>query len=576
MPFLSRSRVLLKRKIRVPLLFSLVLLGLLACNGGEHGSGERPGDGPKEPEFALMPVLDPSPATHEAYKFSKSEAIQRVVEKVSGNTTARAWRFAKGFCARSKEPELREALLRYGQKQLLGNPDTAPLRNVIQILGDRAEEEASPFLRKALDHSHPGVRTDALRALVQCADRTTVLLLMKGFATFSPSGQGLVLRILARRGEPGLTARFFRGILDGRVAPERLSGLHAELLDALKRAERPELSLATLRGKILAFPENLRAVVAMELHRSGGEEGRAYLLQALKRAKDPAFRAGLINALAERDPEASIREIEVLAGDKEALVRGAVTGFFARIPGERSTSILEVLASDPDLSVRRGAFRALRGRKTQIFGEVLGELREATGTKFRLLRDLCIEARIAEIVPILEERIQRIGQGTQGLRPLLQALGHLRSPRGIPALMRVFRSPPRWISRKNGIDTVSYSALMMANIPGSEDRLMPLYEQLKGDSLRRSHLLGALADLAALSSDAEGLARRSKIHRFFREKVLYNPHAPTRERVQVLGYLKEALDFPDWARLKKLSKAPPQGDPEPFAARVRNFLWEFF
>jgi HEAT repeat protein len=522
-----------------------------------------------------MPILAASPSTQAAYSFSKPEAIQRVVEKVSGNTTARAWRFAKSFCVRSKELSLKEALLRYGEKQLLGNPDSSPLRNVIQILGDRGEKDASPFLRKALDHSHPGVRTDALRALAQCADKTTILLLEKGFATFSPSGQALVLKILANRGEVKETVRFFRGILDGKIAPERRSGLHSELLDALKRAKRPQLSLRTLRGKILAFPQNLRAVVAMELHRSGGEEGRVFLLQALQKAKTAAFRAGLVNALAEQVPEASLREIEVLAGDKEALVRGAVTGFFAKIPGKRSTAILEVLASDPDLSVRRGAFRGLRGRSTSVFSDVLGELREATGTKFRILRDLCIEARIPGLVPIIEERIQRT-KGTQGLRPLLQALGHLRSKEGIAVLIKVFRSKPKWLSKKNGIDTLSYSALMLANIPESEEALIDLFGQIQGDLLRRSHILGALADLALLSSNAEGLARGRRIHQFFREKVLFYSQSPLRERIQVLGYLKGSLNFRDWARLKKVVQSASDQEQNKFSAWVQDFLWEFF
>ena len=535
-----------------------------------------PAKTPPEGGFALMPVLSPSPPTRVVYTFSKPEMIERLVEKVSGNTTARAWRFAKSFCIRSRDPALREALLRFGQKQLLGNPDSSPLRNVIQILGDRGEEDASGFLRKALDHSHPGVRTDALRSLAQCADKTTVLLLERGFSTFSPSGQALVLKILAKRGDIPETARFFRGILDGKIAPERLSGLHAELLDALKRAKRPQLSLATLRGKILAFPENLRVVVAMELHRSGGEEGRVFLLQALKKAKTAAFRAGLINALAERVPKASLREIEVLAGDKDPLVRGAVTGFFAKIPGKRSTALLEVLASDPDLSVRRGAFRALRGRSTPVFSEILGEIREATGTKFRILRDLCIEAGLSGLVPIIEARIHRLGGKVQGLRPLLQALGHLRRKEGIPVLLKVFQEPPRWISKKNQIDTVSYSALMLANIPESEQALLDLFGKLKGDRLRRSHILGALADLAALSSDAQGRARAKRIHRFFREVVLFSPKAPTRERQQVLGYLKESLDFKDWKRLKKISRASPETEPGGFPSRVQDFLWEFF
>ncbi len=568
--------MILKRIPRSLVLSVAILpLSLLGCGKDSPKQGTPKEKGSSAEEFALISILEPSPPTKAAYIFSKPEVIQRVVEKVSGNTTARAWRFAKSFCARSGDPALKEALLRYGQKQLLGNPDSSPLRNVIQILGDRGEEDASPFLRKALDHSHPGVRTDALRALAQCADQTTVFLLEKGFATFSPNGQGLVLKILAKRGEIQKTAQFFRGILDGKVAPERLSGLHAELLEALKRAHRPKLSLATLRGKILAFPENLRAFVAMELHLSGGEEGRTFLLQALQKAKTPAFRAGLINALAQHAPEASLREIEVLAGDKEPLVRGAVTGFFAKIPGKRSTAILEVLASDPDLSVRRGAFRGLRGRSTPVFQDILGELREATGTKFRLLRDLCVEAGVSGLVPIIEARIQET-KGTQGLRPLLQALGHLRSEKGIPALIKVFKAPPRWLSRKNGIDTVSYSALMLANIPGSEKPLKRLLGEFQGDGFRRSHILAALADLAALSANSEGLERGKRIHRFFREEILFSSKGPLRERIQVLGYLKGSLDFKDWARLKKIATTSTDGEPGQFAAWVQDFLWEFF
>ncbi|MAE76247.1 MAG: hypothetical protein CMJ85_05180 [Planctomycetes bacterium] len=548
--------------------FSIGLLIALLAQGASAAPAQ---DGARE----VTPVVldDPSQPAKKVWQFTRSQALRRVVHKLPGQTTRRAWHFAKTMLGRVPGEEVVEELIDYLQQQLLSEGETAPARNCIEAMKRSGKTVYAASLMLASRHPKRTVREAALRGLESCADQASIEDLTRQFAEIDLRRQALVIKIVARRGDPRAAASFLRQLVQGEVTPTNLGNLRYRVLVAFEDRPRAAVVRGTLDGLMDLFGSRAagpKEVVARQLHIAGSEEGRKELVRRLRTAKDPAQQAVLISALGERGPELSRREVEEFAGSDAVPLRLAVAGFLAKIPGRQVVPTLEILASDGDLGVRQAALVGLRGRSSREVNRLVAAVDTAVGTQLRTTLSLLIEIGEPAVVPKVIARLDR-AEG-RGRRMFLQTLGRLRRPEATEALIAEFCAPPVMIHDR--FDSVTYSAVLLANIVESEPQLWAAYGRLGKDMARRSHLLKTLANIAfAGGADAESQARLERI-RARLLAIVFDTGAPTRDRVQVLTYVDQTLTLDDAMKLKRLLKVKGQ-DPA-FVRQLNDFLWEFF
>ncbi|MFQ5503803.1 MAG: HEAT repeat domain-containing protein [Planctomycetota bacterium] len=523
--------------------------------------------------FKPIPLFDPPARRKLSYAFSSSESIERVVRKLDGATTKRAWDFSKGLLGRSTDPEVLAAVIDYLKKHLLSTGDTAPAVNALEVMQRSGNSVYAGAVLEATAHLRETVRIDALRALATCADEDAARQVAGTFSPLwdsRPRTQSLIIRVVAKRHAPEKAARFLRRVLAGDLGANR-SFLRTQVLQALSEGAPPETIRATLEGG-LAGLKPLEAVMAAKLlHESGSEEGRLLLLDRLAKAKDVKLKLLCIKALAGRDPDRSRAEVERFVVDGDPRLRAAVATYLGTIPGKGTTRSLEVLARDSETIVRRAAFAMLKGRgPCPVLERVIEDLKTVTGTR---LREALIEVQLAgdsRAVAVIDARLRNSAGAER--RAFLQALGSLEGAASVEALCREFLRPPLVISENLEIDSASYAALMLSNHPEAHDRLWELYDSLKNDPVRTSHVLMALNNIAKAPHAPNALTRRI-VGRF--RSILYDGSAPARDRTQVLGYLTRELGFEDCANLKRMLRRQKQTDPG-FRTLVNDYLWELF
>ena len=160
-------------------------------------------------------------------------------------------------------------------------------------------------------------------------------------------------------------------------------------------------------------------------------------------------------------------------------------------------------------------------------------------------------------------------------RVYLQALGRSRAPEAVAPLIAVIQAPPVVVIPSAGMDSCSYAAQIVANIPESEEALWKLHASLGKDLVRRSHVIDALGRVALLGEDGVGKERRARIHARFRTQFM-DPKTPPRERLQLLSsMLMHSMVMGDAMRLKRMLRVE-EGAEKVFADTINNLLFELF
>lgn len=567
-----------RNMVRVSITILLFAFLSVSCGGGEEapGGGEEggptSGTAPRQARFFdPLPLDEPWAASRALYRFSRGEALGRLIERLPGGTTARAWRFAKGFLSRLHDPDVIERVGAYLDTWLLGSLDTAPLLNGLEVMEGSGDERYDPWIRKAIGHPKGRVQAAALKALERCAKPETVAALCDRFDRVTPGSRIRILRILIKAGKPSVAVPFLRSVLAGERGLREAPELRVRILATFEEGADPQIVRGVLEGNLGRFRGKDGLLAARLLHEAGSEEGRAWLLRALAKSGDPLGTASLIAALGVRAAASSRREVADHAASESPLVRQNVAAFFGGIRDKASTRILEVLLNDEDATVQRAAARALRGRPSSSLRRLTEDLGGLSGSRFRQRLALCVDAGLAAAIPVLRRRL-RDADGAER-RLLLQALGHMRLPEGVPVLLEELRAPSRVLSESKKIESVGYAALMLSNIPSALEPVWKAYRELRGDPVRRSHLLGCIANLSRLEGKEDGGLHARAVRLL--KRVLYDPTAPVRDRNQVLGYLKGDLDLEDWKRLKEIAEGIGK-DPKGFPGIANDFLWTLF
>lgn len=549
---------------------SWVGLACLAGCGQNPAAGKGAGG---TGAVAPVPLDEPSPVAHRVYDYSWAQALERVVGKLPGQTTSRAWHCAKLLLAREKGEEVQQALIRFLERSLRTTADDAPARNAIEVMRRAGDPVFSPVLYRASGHILRPLREEALKALRECADEATIDQLLGGFGKRDVRTQALLIRIVARRYPAPKAVAFLRDVLRGELTRDHLPELRLQVVEALEDRVSPAVVRGTLAGCLELLPAKLGAVAAKQLHRAGAEEGRRALLRFLAQAKDALGVAELIGALGEREPKRSQRLVLERAFDPAAdprILRAAAL-FLRHVDGEQAVGALEALAGHENIDVRRAAMIGLRGRSEPVSSRFLDQIETATGTELRAVLELAIAAEEAAAVPRIVRRLER-AEG-KDRRIFIQALGRSRQPAAVDTLIREIEREPVVLGRD--IDSVSYAAIVITNIAEAEQSLWRLYDRLDRDVARRSHLLKTLANLAASGTEPADLERRQRIYRRFRA-IVFDAAAPRHDRTQLLYYLKKDLGLDDCMALRKLLRRPPDREDQAFQRIVNDFLHEFF
>ena len=518
------------------------------------------------------PLADPSPRAPRRYDFGYNDALARVVEKLRGGTTFRAWHFSKLVLAREEGEEVDRALIAYLERSLLHEGENAPVRNVIEVMRRTGRTAFAQVLLRASQHRLRTTREAAMRALARCADAATARRLVELAPKVHVRTQALIMRVAANRLPTDEAVSFLRKLISGEITQEELGQLRYQLLQCFEEGAPEDVVRGTLEDKLGLFPKSSFLVAAKFLHRAGSENGRRALLRKLDETKEPMQRAQIIGALAERVPEASAdRVLELVGASKDRAMQLALCALLDGVKTDNATAMLEVLASDDPSPVVEAALRALRGRKTQIAPRWISELEGATGSRLRQVIQALVATGDGRAVAPLVARLE----AAKGInrRLYVQALGRLGHANAIAPLLEVFQAAP--ISFGPVGDSVSYTAVVMTNIEAIEGAAWKLYAKLDKDEVRRSHLLKTLANLARSTNDEAGKARERRI--FARmKKMLMDASTPERDRLQVLHYLKPALGLEDAMRLKRLVGRGAKAGSAQFLGKLNDFLWEFF
>ncbi|MEZ5989179.1 MAG: HEAT repeat domain-containing protein [Planctomycetota bacterium] len=493
---------------------SLLALALLGACWGEAPPPPQVKPSLRDPlkagplKAAALFEQAPAPVPPGVWGKSPREALDSVVAKLSGNGTKRSWDFAKEMLQRVRTPEVVEALTDFLQRRLLTAQDQPVARNAIQVMSAAGDPVHAEVLLEATRHANRTVREEACRALMRSGTEATADELAKGFDAVDVREQALRLRVLMKQWPAAKAVPFLRDLITGRRSPGNTPVLRQQVrLGFEEGGVDPAIIRGTLEGNLGHYEGAALLSVASLLHAAGSDEGRTVLLQELARAKDQETLVYVIGGLSGRAPEESLSAVDdrlaALEVDDPHL-QAALAHLLGAIGGENEVARLATMTRESHPAVRIAAWTALRGHPV-LLDPMLEALATASGSR---LRDALQEAhayRTPAAVPVLARRLAE-AQGPDK-RLFIQGLGFLRVDEAVAPLCEVIAGDPVWLGDGMGLETCSYAAELIANIPGAEGGLWDLLGRLGEDRIRRSLVLEALAKLAMLSADEDGLAR---------------------------------------------------------------------
>ena len=512
------------------------------------------------------------------YAFSRSEAVERVIQGVVGDRGKRAYHFARDILRREDSDDVVEGLIGYLSKQMLSTQGHAAAMNCIQIMTGTKNPTFSDILFKATDHSKRVLREEAMKALATCADPATIDKLIKKFERYGGDlrAQILCMNAISARATPAIGAQFLRGILSGEISKNSSAALTERLkvsfADPLVPAETIRLTLA---GNLGHYKAGDRLLMAGHAHAAGSEEGRFDLLRQLEASRDPMLLAQIIMKLAARVPEASLESVDKhLAQFSSPILRVAILSLLQAIGNKNAFNRIEVLADDEHFDVRRAALGALKGFKGSVVTDrLIRKVLTLTGTKLRSVLEDLQAAEEVRAIPNIMLRLEK-ARGSDR-RIFLQTIAFMRQPQSVAPLIQEFLSEPQILIERSRTESVGYAAILLKNVLAAEKKVAELFDSLDDDPVRQSLLMDTLASYAVSGTDSQAPARRTRIYARLR-KVLYDRTAKTQLRIQALHYLsRPELQFSDCVKLRRILRREDSGDRK-FRRWINDFLWEMF
>lgn len=210
------------------------------------------------------------------YDRNAQQALEKIVNNVSGLCTKPAWMMSKEFFDRhlDRSAELLIEKLDETQRRRDGYDHAENLLAAI------ARQKTSVFAKaivRTASHSHPGIRRAAFRALLNAGDEAAVMEVGKKFTAMNRSEQTDWVKAAARHLSDKNLFPLFRDML----TKQKYAGMQAYVFDEVMKL--PAKRAAKLFDPIwLSMAKDLQLHVAGVMHAAGDERGTVRLRHALK------------------------------------------------------------------------------------------------------------------------------------------------------------------------------------------------------------------------------------------------------------------------------------------------------
>ncbi|MEC7584523.1 MAG: HEAT repeat domain-containing protein [Planctomycetota bacterium] len=518
-----------------------------------------------------VPLVLPNRNSTRVYERSRRQALEHVAANLSGNCSRSAWQMAMDFFRRAPE-DAAEILIQMMDRSF-GQPAFADVvKNSIEAMGQMELELFDDALRRALEHPNLVVRQAVYGALVGSGKDDTVRLTYPALLS-SMDGKGRQNWLRAARLRLGDEAvEMFRKLM---VPTVPLPVRDMVVQETMKLD--PEDGALIFEEMWPSAEGHFKTLIAGVMHAAGRTSGTLWLGEALN-GDDVQSVVHAMRQLQAGGPGPLMDQVLALSNHPRPEVRLELARLLAKIPGDASSNVLEVLASpDEVLQVRKAAIRELTRRgRTDVTDFLLEDLETATGTRMQLQLDLLAASGDARAVEVFKRRF--LASPAEEGRSFLQALAFCGAPGAAEALIDLFLEEERAVSapRSSGgqLTTVNYIPILLPNLRGSEAALVAGFDRIPPNDYARRALY--MQVLAGVASDRTDPAIVEPILQSLRD-ILFDADELPQLRVQALNALtRRWLTLQDAMRLKRAQE--PIGDRETPSMRAlfKDFLFEYF
>jgi HEAT repeat protein len=497
------------------------------------------------------------------YGRTRRQALEQIVERLEGSCTHEAWKAAQAYFRRA--PAAAIGPLIAALDAAMQRPERADMvENTVEALGAMGryrDPAVTQALLRAFEHPKDGIRSKVMRALIIAGDAGSVRATQGVFGTVDRRDQVAWIEAARAHLSPAELEPMFRDILTkpiyGYLRPIAMRELNA----------MPPADAVTIVAPLWdELPLDVRLSAAVVLHRAGDARGTFHLRQLLH-GESPLGKIEALGILGVPKTPESIDEVLKLTADEAPSVRQATVAVLYEVPGENVDNALSVLGLDPHTEVRREALRALCLRGVRpLLDELIERVKAGSGTMLRTaLLDL-MAAGDARALPAIVERMK--ASPIDDIRMYLQGLANSRIAAAFDVLMEVFNGTERALPETAGETTVTYVAIIVANLREGHARLPEAFAKLAPDDYRRrAALIFAMAS-AALIGEPE---LRGQVFALLRRIVADRSEIP-QMRLHALHYLQPDITLDDVAMLAGLQ----EGESEAMRKALTNYLFEFF
>lgn len=500
------------------------------------------------------------------YDRNRTQAIEKVVANLQGNTRREVWQMATEFFYRAPESAV-EPLIEAMDRAAL-DPSMGDLMvNCIEAMGKMGDERFDDALQRALENDKLAVRQAAYAALATSGKLETIEKSFRFFAQMDGRARKSWLHAARLRLGARAVPMFKQLMTPQWPGPIRDLVLTETLL--MPPAQAAEVLQDIWPHAVGDF----KTIIAGVLHASGDPAGTAFL-HAVLRGEDPGPIPQAVRSAARGELGELKEDVLLLSMHPRPEVRLAVTQVLAPLPGDDIDKALETLADPNELwDIKTVALRALTQRgKGEVVASLLDDLKAATGTRLDLVMNLLAASGDARALPLMRQRFEQAAPG-QG-RPFLQAMAHSRSPAAFAPLAQIFLGPeiPVSDSNRNGgvLTTKNYVPTLLLNLPDIDAPLLQLWQQVpREDYVRRALLLNVLNGVAAETQDA---ARKRQLLQPLRT-VLFDRGENSQLRLWALTLqLRKSLTFDEAMQLAR----GREDETAPMRAYLNDFLLDYF
>lgn len=529
-------------------------------------SGDAPGDAAPNPlGFAVWHADFPgAPAAPDLsprrpglwYDRTRRQALETVVQNLSGGCTKDAWWLARQFFTHL-DPADADALIVALDRALQVPAAADHAENIVAAIGAARIPQAAEALLRALEHPRQAIRTKVMGSLIGSGTADAVRQARSMFPAVDGRGiDGWIKAAVAHLPPEEVAAHFAQILQEPRLRLVRENVVAAALRLPAAHA------LAAFESFIGEEPPDLIAPIAVLRHINGDGAGTSLVADLLRRP-EPQSRIAVVEALRLGGAEELLDGVLRLTTDPDPTVRLAVVQLLAGIESEHVGLALESMATDEALDVRRAVLAELARRGgSPVLDELVDTIRSGTGSRLLLAMEDLIAARYGGAVPALAERM-RAAPGPEKL-DYLRAIALTTAPEAVVPLRELFLADTTFAEENR--EQIAY---YFANVRGAEGKILELFHDLpKDDYRRRALLLGTLANVA---SEREDPAFSPRVYELMRSILADREEIP-QMRLSALDYLRRKLRLDDVMAIKRM--APDES--EPMRKALTDFLFEFF